>query len=184
MRTIWKYHVVVMAVVLAFGLLGCEGCGMKGKRTPPQDTVYTTPPTPPPVEPPPVRPEVPADKVLMEHPDLKTVYFDYDKYDLRPDALAVLRNNLVWLKAEQNLQETVVIEGHCDERGSEQYNQVLGEKRANAVRAWLIANGVSAERLVTISLGESQPADPRSNEEAWARNRRGVFKTWQERPRS
>ncbi|MBE7561179.1 OmpA family protein [bacterium] len=178
MRTLWKYRYVVMALVLAVTLVGCEGC--KAKKEPP----VVQPPAGGPGEvtaPPPVRPSQPAGVEPIEIPEMQRVYFDYDKYDLRPDALAVLRNNLVWLRA--NPDKTVTIEGHCDERGSEQYNQVLGEKRANAVRGWLVQNGISADRLVTVSLGESQPEDPRHNEEAWAKNRRGVFKAWLPRAR-
>ena len=174
MRTLWKHRYVVLAMVLAFTLVGCEGCKANGTTTPPPPGPTGVTGTK--VEPEPVRPTPSGPAKLVEIDELQPVYFDYDKYDLRPDAVAVLKKNLVWLKANPN--ETVTIEGHCDERGSEQYNQVLGEKRANSVRGWLVENGIDADKLVTTSLGESQPADPRHNEAAWAKNRRGIFKVW------
>ena len=104
---------------------------------------------------------------------LQTVYFDYDSYDLRTDALSALRDNADKIK---NVPNTVIqIEGHCDERGTQEYNLALGEKRALAVRSHLMNLGVSGDRIVTISYGEEDPADPSSNEGAWSKNRRCEF---------
>jgi peptidoglycan-associated lipoprotein len=101
------------------------------------------------------------------------VMFGLDSYDLRPEARGVLEKQAAWL--EQNPGVTVTIEGHADERGTREYNLALGEKRANAVRDYLVALGVNANRIRTISFGKERPVDPRSAEDAWAKNRRGVM---------
>lgn len=107
--------------------------------------------------------------------DLGTVYFDFDKYDLKPEARDTLAVNADWLKANTGIQ--IQIEGHCDERGTVEYNLALGERRANAVKNYLVSLGVDEARLFTISYGEEMPADPGHNREAWAKNRRAQFKT-------
>lgn len=104
---------------------------------------------------------------------LKTIYFDFDKYDLRPDARATLAANVEWLQANRSWR--ILIEGHCDERGTNEYNMALGDKRANAARSYLISAGVSPARIRTISYGEERPAVMGHDEEAWAKNRRGAF---------
>jgi peptidoglycan-associated lipoprotein len=101
-----------------------------------------------------------------------TVGFDYDKYDLRADAQAVLRGQAAWLN--QNPSKTVTIEGHCDERGTREYNLGLGERRSNAVKQYLQAQGVAAARIKTISYGKERPLCVASDENCWSRNRRGV----------
>jgi peptidoglycan-associated lipoprotein len=105
---------------------------------------------------------------------LQTVHFEFDKYSLTSETRNVLNANAVWLR--NNPGVSVRIEGHCDERGTEEYNQVLGENRAISVKKYLVTLGVAPDRLYTISYGEAMPADPRSNEEAWAKNRRAEFK--------
>jgi peptidoglycan-associated lipoprotein len=102
------------------------------------------------------------------------IYFDFDKSDLKPEAQAVLKSKAEWLKA--NPGYAVRIEGHCDERGTTEYNLALGERRAEAAKKFLTALGISNDRLRTISYGEENPADPGHNEEAWAKNRRDEFK--------
>jgi peptidoglycan-associated lipoprotein len=101
-----------------------------------------------------------------------TVYFGFDKYDLSSDAQAVLRRQAQWLNTYGNV--TVTVEGHCDERGTREYNLALGERRATAVKNYLVALGVSASRIQTISYGKERPAVLGSNEAAWAKNRRAV----------
>jgi len=104
---------------------------------------------------------------------LRSVYFDYDSAVLREDARKTLDENINWLKANPNVR--VQIEGHCDERGTEEYNLALGERRANAAKQYLIKNGIDASRLFTISYGESRPVDPGHDEGAWSKNRRAQF---------
>jgi peptidoglycan-associated lipoprotein len=101
------------------------------------------------------------------------IYFDFDQAVIRPDAQEVLRRNAEFLR--ENPGVSVVIEGHCDERGTSEYNLALGERRALASKAFLMNLGISSSRLSTISYGEERPVDPGSNEEAWARNRRAHF---------
>lgn len=104
---------------------------------------------------------------------LKEVYFDFDKYDLRADARETLKSNAVWLKANPAAQ--VQIEGHCDERGTTEYNLALGAKRAQAAKDYLVTLGVAAGRLSTISYGKELPVCTEHNEECWQKNRRAKF---------
>ena len=107
--------------------------------------------------------------------EMKIVYFDFDSYSLRPDALAALDYNADLLKQPPLNDAYILIEGHCDERGTQKYNIALGERRALAVRDHLIRLGVSGDRLLTVTYGEEDPADPGHNEAAWAKNRRCEF---------
>ena len=100
------------------------------------------------------------------------VLFDYDSSVLDPAATQVLDGQAAWLKQYPDV--IVTIEGHADERGTREYNLALGDRRANAVKNYLLALGVSGDRLLTISYGEERPADPAHNEAAWAENRRAV----------
>ena len=104
---------------------------------------------------------------------LRDVKFDFDRYDLRPDARAILKANADWLKA--NSLARVGIEGHADERGTNEYNLALGAKRADSVKRFLIDLGVSLGRLSTVSYGEELPLCKEQNEICWAKNRRGHF---------
>jgi peptidoglycan-associated lipoprotein len=105
---------------------------------------------------------------------LKQIYFDFDQFTLSADARKVLGNNAKYLK--MNGDAKIVIEGHCDERGSDEYNLALGESRALAAKSYLVSLGISAKRLSVISYGEEKPAAKGSNESAWAKNRRAEFK--------
>lgn len=102
------------------------------------------------------------------------VFFGYDRYDLSAEARDVLEAQAQWLQQYPALGVTV--EGHCDERGTREYNLALGERRANSVKNYLVALGVSPSRVTTISYGKERPAAPGSNEQAWSQNRRGVTK--------
>ena len=100
------------------------------------------------------------------------VFFDFDKSDIKPEGRQILQRQADWLKKYPNV--TVTVEGHCDERGTREYNLALGERRASAVKKILVALGVPANRVSTISYGKERPAVVGSNEAAWAQNRRGV----------
>jgi peptidoglycan-associated lipoprotein len=100
------------------------------------------------------------------------VFFDYDSYEIRADAQDTLNKQAAWLNQYANY--AVNVEGHCDERGTREYNLALGERRANAVRNYLVAQGVDPNRIQTISYGKERPEVAESNETAWAQNRRGV----------
>jgi peptidoglycan-associated lipoprotein len=104
---------------------------------------------------------------------LNTVYFDFDRSEVRGGERPKVEEVGLYLKGD--LKVMVLVEGHCDERGTEEYNRALGERRALSVREYLINLGVSADRVHTISYGEDMPEVPGQNEAAWAKNRRGVF---------
>jgi peptidoglycan-associated lipoprotein len=108
-----------------------------------------------------------------ETAQLQTVYFGFDRFDLTADARATLDRNADWIHRNPGIQ--IQIEGHTDERGTNEYNLLLGERRANSVKAYLIARGVPENILHTISYGEERPVDPGRTEEAYARNRRAQF---------
>jgi len=101
---------------------------------------------------------------------LKDIHFDFDKYDIRPEDGAILRENAALLKKFPSMK--IQVEGHCDERGTIEYNLALGERRANKTKDYLVSLGISAIRISTISYGKEKPLDPGHNEEAWAKNRR------------
>jgi peptidoglycan-associated lipoprotein len=101
------------------------------------------------------------------------IYFPYDSAALTPEAQEILRQKAAWL--QDNPTARVTIEGHCDERGTNEYNLALGEARAQSTKNYLIDLGISASRIGTISYGEERPLDPRSSEEAWSKNRRAHF---------
>lgn len=100
------------------------------------------------------------------------VYFAYDNHGLTPDATKTLKKQAAWLKMYPDVN--IIIEGNCDERGTRKYNQALGEKRANAAKRYLIAQGIPAKRITTVSYGKDKPAVLGNTEEAYAKNRRDV----------
>jgi peptidoglycan-associated lipoprotein len=104
--------------------------------------------------------------------DMQTVYFDYDRSEIRADQRDAMRTNAGKIN---EMSGNVTVEGHCDERGSEEYNLALGERRAEAVKRYLADLGVSSSRLSTVSFGESRPAVQGHDESAWRYNRRAEF---------
>jgi peptidoglycan-associated lipoprotein len=178
---------VTLALLLLVTLWGCA------KKQPP--VTRPMPPPPPPTETPapaPAPPEpvaepavvAPAplkedklatgtlDELNRESP-LKPVFFDLDSAELTSDAQATLTANAGVLK--KYARWVVTIEGHCDERGTAEYNLALGERRAVAAKAYLVSLGIDADRLRPVSYGKEFPFDPGHTEEAWAKNRRGHF---------
>ena len=108
---------------------------------------------------------------FMEHAEDR-VFFAYDSSAISPDSAEILDTQVKWLKKHGNVN--VVVQGYCDERGTREYNLALGERRANAVKQFLVSQGVAADRVSTISYGKERPAVLGSNEAAWAQNRRAV----------
>ena len=127
--------------------------------------------TQPAAPPPPPQPSA-TDQELFNQ-NVKDVYFDYDSYEIRPDAQSAIAGDAQFLQQHPNISFTV--EGHCDERGSTEYNLALGDNRANAVKTALTQAGVSADRIKTISFGKEKPFCTESNEQCWQQNRRGHF---------
>jgi len=172
----------VLQVVLVTALASLAGAGCARQPAPP---VAVAPP--PAVDPAPVEETKGVAKQVVEEspaveevirseaaPGLERIYFDYDQYNLTPPAMDALAGNAAFLKSHPGIQ--VRIEGFCDERGSDEYNLALGERRAQASRDFLVSLGVSPDKLSTVSYGEESPLDPGSNEAAWASNRRAEFK--------
>jgi peptidoglycan-associated lipoprotein len=114
----------------------------------------------------------PAPSEFRETDNLKDVFFDFDRYDIRPSDAKVLDTNATWLKTNNNL---VLIEGHCDERGTNEYNLALGERRAKATMNYLVGQGVQANRITIISYGKERPTCTEHSEGCWAKNRRAHF---------
>lgn len=110
---------------------------------------------------------------VEETTKLQDINFDFDKYNVRDDAKAILEKNAAWLKKNPSVKTQ--IEGHCDERGSSEYNLALGDRRAKSTKDYLVSLGIEAGRIPTISFGKEKPLDPGHNEEAWAKNRRAHF---------
>jgi peptidoglycan-associated lipoprotein len=114
----------------------------------------------------------PAPSEFTATANLKDVFFDFDKYNIRPNDAKTLDSNATWLKSNNNL---VLIEGHCDERGTNEYNLALGERRAKATMNYLVAQGVQANRITIISYGKERPTCTEHSEACWAQNRRAHF---------
>jgi len=168
--------------------IGCSST-KKSVEPPPQPTPTATPAPAPPVSreenvpSTPTQPVVSQESVAEEIPTdlvelnakgyLKDVFFDTDSYSLSPEARDMLTANANWLKNYPGI--TIRIEGHCDERNTREYNLALGERRANAVRDYLVFLGVAPERIRTISYGEERPFAVGHNESAWKLNRRAHF---------
>lgn len=129
-------------------------------------TVAAPPPPPPP---PPAGPSI--DELFLK--EVRDAYFEYDKADLRPDARDALTKTAEFLRNYPTVKVTV--EGHCDERGSTEYNVVLGDRRASAVKQFLVSQGIGGDRINTVSFGKEKPFCTESNETCWQQNRRGHF---------
>jgi peptidoglycan-associated lipoprotein len=152
------------------------------KVTPSDSTTYTITATGPggsasatatvSVNAPPPPPPPPAHVPNFDE-EVRDAYFDYNKADIRPDAQAALSKTADFLKSESSIR--VTIEGHCDERGSTEYNLGLGQRRADAVKQYLVSLGVSADRMTTVSFGKEKPFCMEHNETCWQQNRRGHF---------
>ncbi len=122
--------------------------------------------------------EAPAMEFIEPSPEdrqiLRNIYFDFDRSNIKPEFQPVLEGISAWLNERPSKQ--LLIEGHCDERGTNEYNLALGERRALSVRRYLVGLGIAPDRLHTISYGEERPAAPGSDESAWSQNRRAEFK--------
>ena len=160
-------YLVVPLLVLTLFLVGCP-------KRPAGPGAGAPAPTAPQAAPAPAPPMVKPSE-FAQSPNLKTVYFDFDKYNIRPGDAKTLDGDAAWLMANAN--NLVLIEGHCDERGTNEYNLALGEKRAKAAMNYLVAQGVQASRITIISYGKERPVCTEKNEACWAKNRRDQFLT-------
>jgi peptidoglycan-associated lipoprotein len=115
----------------------------------------------------------PRPSEFTENTNLKDVFFDFDRYDVRAGDAKILDGNAAWLKSSDN--NLVLIEGHCDERGTNEYNLALGERRAKSTMNYLVAQGIQANRITIISYGKERPVCSEKNESCWQKNRRAHF---------
>ena len=161
----------LLVFLLVMGLVVVvAGCGGKKAVEETPSDIDAPPVVEPPVEEEPVVQEEPKEVPM---PVLDNVFFAFDKYSLTEESKRSLEQNAKELKRAS--EATIVIEGHCDERGTKAYNLSLGEKRANAAKEYLVALGVPGSRVAIISYGKERPFDPGHNETAWAKNRRAHF---------
>jgi len=183
-------HVTVMSLLLV-GLI-ISGCAKRPATTAataapaPAPRAATPAPTPSAPAPAPAAPAPapaaaapaapaprPAPKEFVAVAALKEVFFDFDKYDIRAEDAKTLDANAAWLKT--NADNLLLIEGHCDERGTNEYNLALGERRAKATMNYLVSQGIQANRITIISYGEERPICTEKTEACWAKNRRANF---------
>ena len=183
-------HLVLSSLLVAAVVL--SGCAKRPATTQaaapaPTGSASTTASTPPPA-PAPVQSDTPtaatttpapsstarpAVQDFAAVPELVDVFFDFDKYDIRPGDAKTLDANANWLKS--NSSHLMLIEGHCDERGTNEYNLALGERRAKSTMNYLVSQGVQANRITIISYGEERPLCTEHNEACWSKNRRAHF---------
>lgn len=164
-----KKWILLALILVVPGLLFTVSCQKKVIAEEPQPVAEEKPAEKPaPKEEVVVPPKGPSEMVMQED-----IYFDFDKSTLTPASQDNLLRKAEWLRANPNA--TITIEGNCDERGTNEYNLALGDRRAEAAKAFLVDLGIDAARITTISYGEERPVDPRHNEEAWAKNRRDHF---------
>jgi len=182
-------HLVLSSLLVAAVVL--SGCAKRPATTQAAapaptgsaSTTAATPPAPAPVQsapptaatttPAPSSTARPAVQDFAAVPELADVFFDFDKYDIRPGDAKTLDANANWLKSNPN--HLMLIEGHCDERGTNEYNLALGERRAKSTMNYLVSQGVQANRITIISYGEERPQCTEHNEACWAKNRRAHF---------
>ncbi len=188
---------ILLPVLIVAGLLAVVGCARRPAMTqasapPPTGMAATTPPpsslsspssseeSPAAAAAPAPQPSVPAASALPSPKDfadvagLPDIHFDYDKANIRPDAAQTLNASASCLRSNGNT--LVLVEGHCDERGTNEYNLALGERRAKAAINYLIAQGVASDRFTRVSYGEERPICTEHHEACWAKNRRDHFR--------
>jgi peptidoglycan-associated lipoprotein len=189
-----KYTRVILACLVLALIALLPACRSSRRQVPPAPQTGTTAPAPDVAPPPvsgdtavadprdfvedvPVEETFPADieqlnRYVHERGYLRDAFFNYDEATLDSSAQAALTASANWLRGREGSGYNLLVEGHCDERGTEQYNLALGDRRANAAREFLVAMGVDSRRIRTVSYGEERPFARGSNEAAWAQNRR------------
>ena len=166
-----KRRIFAVSIAVFFTALGLSGCTKKAVRTDAGVSMEEKKAAPEPVTEAPVVEQAPAPAPAVE--TLSDIYFDFDRYSIRDEGLKALDKNAKLLAGDAGLK--VVIEGHCDERGTEEYNIALGEKRAQAVKKYLTIRGVDSSRIKVVSYGNEKPFCTGHDEECWQSNRRAHF---------
>lgn len=170
MRKAWRLRTISsigLLLTVAFLLSGCaKFAELFGEEKVKPTTLIQEPPTK-------GAPSAQQPAMAGQESPLKDIFFDFDKSTIRDDAKPNLNEDLQWLNANPVVQ--IRIEGHCDERGTSEYNLALGERRAKAARDFLVAAGINARRIKTVSFGKERPFVPGHDEAAWKLNRRAHF---------
>ncbi|MCY3968884.1 MAG: OmpA family protein [Acidobacteria bacterium] len=184
-----RFPAFILSALVLLAVGACKKAPPEAPDPPPPPPQEEKPEPPDPVPPPPDPPEPPpqyvspwpddiveTDKMIRERGLLGDVYFEFDKSTLTDATRSQLGKNADFLKSEDGEYLVITIEGHCDERGTNDYNLALGDRRSNAARDYLLSLGVSGDRLKTISYGEERPQCEESNEDCWQLNRRARFR--------
>ena len=183
-----RFSALFLSALVLLAIGACKKAEPEPPPPPPPPPPAAEPPPPEPVPPPPeppVEPEyvspwsediVEANREVHEKGLLGDVYFEFDKATLTDSTRSQLGKNADFLKSRDGEDFVITIEGHCDERGTNDYNLALGDRRANSARDYLTSLGISGDRLKTISYGEERPQCDDSNEDCWQLNRRAYFR--------
>ena len=160
-KKMWLMIVLLLVVPVLMFTFGCQKKVVTEAKAP-------APAPAPGMAPAPAAPQAASAMIMQED-----IYFDFDKSTLKPAAQDNLMKKAAWLRDNPNA--TLTIEGHCDERGTNEYNLALGDRRADSAKAFLVDLGIAASRLTTVSYGEERPVCTQHTEECWAKNRRDHF---------
>lgn len=183
-----RFPAFILSALLLLAVGACKKAPPVVPDPPPPPPPPEAPAPPEPVPPPPEPPVVPeyvppwsediveANRQIHEKGLLGDVYFEFDKSTLTDETRSQLGKNADFLKSEAGEYLVITIEGHCDERGTNDYNLALGDRRSNAARDYLLSLGIAGDRLRTISYGEERPQCEESNEDCWQLNRRAYFR--------
>lgn len=183
-----RFSALFLSALVLLAIGACKKAVPEPPPPPPPPAPAPAPPPPAPVPPPPEPPVVPeyvspwpediveANDEVHEKGLLGDVYFEFDKATLTDATRSQLGKNADFLKSQDGEDFVITIEGHCDERGTNDYNLALGDRRANSARDYLTSLGISGDRLRTISYGEERPQCEESNEDCWQLNRRAYFR--------
>lgn len=163
---------LVPSLMLGVALVATAACSKKPPKELPPAPTQTPAPTPTPYGNGETTQATPLSEQFRKEVTSDTIHFALDQYDVDPEARGILDSQAKWLVAHPNVR--ITLEGHCDERGTREYNLALGDRRANAAKNYLAAQGVSADRITTISYGKERPIALGSDEASWAQNRRAV----------
>ncbi len=183
-----RFSALFLSALVLLAIGACKKAEPEPPPPPPPPAPAPEPPPPEPVPPPPEPPVEPgyvspwsediveANEEVHEKGLLGDVYFEFDKATLTDTTRSQLGKNADFLKSQDGEDFVITIEGHCDERGTNDYNLALGDRRANSARDYLTSLGISGDRLKTISYGEERPQCEESNEDCWQLNRRAYFR--------
>jgi peptidoglycan-associated lipoprotein len=183
-----RFHMCALVLIVAVAVVGAGACGKKKVALPPAPAAPAPPPTtptpppPPPAAPPAATPAPPTEEELFRSKTLEQLnaekpltdaFFGLDSTELNDAARTALQKNVEWMKRWATTK--VMVEGHADSRGTNEYNLALGERRAGAVRDYIVSLGCATDRITIVSKGEEQPFCSDENEACWQQNRRGHF---------